>query len=286
MQQPVSTWALPDQAIPVLVSIPHAGRHCPAWLAERTRVPLADLRRLSDPWSDLIAAPLLARGARVVKANALRAVADCNRHESDMDPSDIAPALRPQFGPPGRKARAGLGVVPTRLPSCGPLWRGPITASDFEERLDYIHRPFHQALAVAGKALLARFGTILLIDLHSMPSLPATRSDPQPAKIIVGDRFGKSADPGLSVLIARERGPMDAQIGINSPYPGGHIVGSHGAPNRGVHALQIEFDRRLYLDENGHPVVGNALALGDWLSAATTQWLEYLNHQTGLMAAE
>jgi N-formylglutamate amidohydrolase len=286
MQQPVSTWVPSGAAIPVLVSVPHAGRHCPAWLAERARVPLADLRRLSDPWSDLIAAPLFARGARVVKANALRAAADCNRHESDMDPADTIPALRPQFGPPGRKARAGLGVVPTRLPSCGPLWRGPISNSDFEERLDWVHRPFHRALAAASKAMLARFGTILLIDLHSMPSLPATRSDPHPAKIIIGDRFGSSADPGLSALAAQNQGPMGVRIGCNAPYPGGHIIGSHGAPSRGVHALQIEFDRSLYLDANGHPDAGSALALGDWLSVSTARWLEYLNQQAGLMAAE
>lgn len=286
MEQPVSTWALPRTAIPVLVSIPHAGRLCPDWLVERARVPLTDLRRLSDPWSDLIAAPLFERGARVVKANALRAVADCNRHESDMDPSDTVLSLRPQFGPPGRKARAGLGVVPTRLPSCGPLWRSPISAPDFQERLDWAHRPYHQALSTAIKAMSARFGALLLIDLHSMPSLPATRTDPRPARIIIGDRFGRSADPGLAALVAQDCGPIGVKIGCNTPYAGGHIIASHGAPGRGVHALQIEFDRSLYLNGDGRADADRALALGEWLSAATTQWLEYVDQQAGLMAAE
>ncbi|NJS14696.1 MAG: N-formylglutamate amidohydrolase [Sphingopyxis sp.] len=87
----VSTYRLLSARLPVLVSVPHAGRQLPDWIASEARVPLSDLARLSDGWSDMIAAPLFAAGACVVKANLLRAVADCNRHEADMDGIDVVP---------------------------------------------------------------------------------------------------------------------------------------------------------------------------------------------------
>lgn len=287
MRGSVSTFALPDADWPVVVSIPHAGRDCPAGLLDQARVSRADLARLSDHWCDLIAAPLLARGATVVKANLLRAVADCNRHEADMDPVDVAPGLRPQFGPPGRKARAGLGVVPARLPGCGPLWRGLMDGDEFERRLNLVHRPFHRALSLAVKASCARFGQIILIDLHSMPSLPVTRSDRRPAGIIIGDRFGRSASPDLAAILHRSVAPWDTRLAVNVPYAGGHIVESHGAPHRGVHAVQLEFDRKLYLDERGQANADRAIALGLWLADGVTACADHLlGCEPLLLAAE
>ena len=104
----VSTYQLAGLSLPVLVSIPHAGRDLPAWIAAEARVAVPQLHRLSDPWCDLIAAPLLAAGARIVKANMLRAVVDCNRHEADMDPVDVTAALRPQFAPPDARPAQDL----------------------------------------------------------------------------------------------------------------------------------------------------------------------------------
>lgn len=287
MLRPVSSYALPSADLPVLVSIPHAGRDGPPWLLERARVPRADLLRLSDHWCDLIAAPLLERGATVVKANLLRAVADCNRHESDMDPCDTEPALRPQFGPPGRKARAGLGVVPMRLPGCGPLWRTLLDQRELEERLDLVHRPYHRALATAIGAMRSRFGQLLLIDVHSMPSLSATRGDPHPAGIIIGDRFGRSALPELSSILLRSGVPLGARLAINTPYAGGHVIESHGAPDRGVNAIQIEFDRQLYLDGDGRADADRAIVLGTWLTDAVAECLDHINGRNAVpLAAE
>ena len=260
-----STHQLAGLALPVLVSIPHAGRDLPAWVAADARVPEAQLRRLSDPWCDLIAAPLLAAGARVVKANMVRAVVDCNRHEGDMDPVDVAAVLRPQFAPPGRKARAGLGVVPTRLPGCGRLWRSPITSDDFLRRIEGFHRPYHQQMADACDALMAAHGRLLLIDLHSMPSLPRPAGVAGAPVIVIGNRHGRSADQQLTANFVQSAVQQGFATALNHPYPGGFIAERYGRPHLGVHAVQIEFDRTLYLDAEGQPDADHAFRLGEWL---------------------
>lgn len=272
----VSTWQFADLSLPVLVSIPHAGRALPAWVEREARVPAAVLRRLSDPWSDLIAAPMLAAGARVVKANMMRAVADCNRHETDMDAVDVAMPLRSHFAPPGRKARAGLGVVPARLPGCGPLWRAPIDAGSFTRRIEQAHRPFHQALADAVVELQRTHGGILIIDLHSMPSLARDRAGKDQAGIVIGNRHGKSADTRFAAGMAEHAATYGLNAVLNTPYPGGFIAERYGKPQHGVHVLQIEFDRALYLDQHGFALADRALDLGEWLLAAVLQCLSLL----------
>lgn len=272
----VSIWQMPGVQLPVLLSIPHAGRDLPQWVERAARVPVSQLQRLSDPWCDVIAAPMLQAGARVVKANLLRAVADCNRHEADMDGADVAVPLRPRFAPPGRKARAGLGVVPARLPGCGPLWRAPISELDYERRLDTAHRPFHQALASARNQMLRDHGELLLIDLHSMPPLPRGSGAASPCQIVVGNRHGRSAAAILAAEVAAHASDHGFAAAINAPYPGGHIAATYGAPATGVHALQIEFDRSLYLDPDGRPDADRALRLGDWLVSVVRRCLPFI----------
>jgi N-formylglutamate amidohydrolase len=283
----VSTWQLRGARLPVLVSIPHAGRDLPHFVKQEARVPVAELQRLSDPWCDLIAAPLFAAGARVVKANALRAVADCNRHEGDMDGVDVAVGLRPRFAPPGRKARAGLGVIPARLPGCGPLWRAPIGAPSFEQRLNHAHRPYHCAMAEARDAMLREFGRLLIIDLHSMPSLTTGLGAGPASQIVIGNRHGRSADNRLAAMIAACAAERQFTASLNSPYAGGHIADLYGKPRDGVHVVQVEFDRALYLDSDRRPDAGRALMLGDWLLQAVMCSLPIIETDDGWpLAAE
>ena len=284
---PVTSWQLRGQSLPVLVSIPHAGRDLPPWVAAEARVSPDQLERLSDPWCDIIAAPLLAAGARVVKANLLRAVADCNRHEADMDGVDVAVGLRMRFAPPGRKARAGLGVVPARLPGCGRLWRGPIGEGEFEQRLDAAHRPFHRVLAEARDEMRSLHDQLLIIDLHSMPSLARKFGGMPNSQIVIGNRHGRSAANSLSAIIADHGAQHHFAVGINTPYAGGHIADSYGRPELGVHAIQIEFDRKLYLEPDNRPDPVRALQLGEWLLGAVLRCLPMIGLQPDWpMAAE
>ena len=204
-----------------------------------------------------------------------------------MDPVDMAAALRPQFAPPGRKARAGLGVVPARLPGCGRLWRSPVTGDDFMRRIEGFHRPYHQQLAADCDEMMATHDRLLLIDLHSMPSLPPGPGAAKGAAIVVGNRHGRSAGQQLATYFLQSAVQQGFVAALNHPYPGGFIVERYGRPGRGIDAIQVEFDRALYLDAQGQPDAAKALRLGEWLrDTALHSMTSWSARDDWLLAAE
>lgn len=233
--------------LPVLLSVPHSGRDYPEWLTDMARNGRKSLEPLEDPLVDRLAWRALRNGIGAVIAQAPRAAIDCNRAEDDIDPRLIAHLGN---GPtrPSARARGGLGVVPSRTAAHGHLWRRGMNAADLEERLAQAHRPYHEAIGAALEELLARFGCALLLDCHSMPASAAGA-----ISVVFGDRYGRSAAPWVvpaACKIATEKGLAAA---ANDPFAGGHVVERHGRPDRGVHAIQIEIDRRCYLGEAGEP---------------------------------
>jgi N-formylglutamate amidohydrolase len=268
-QYPVPSAAIavrrPAAQSPVIVSVPHAGRIYPPEILAAARVSKAELERLEDGWCDRIAADACVAGATVVEALWARAVADCNRGEGQMAPGEVAPALRPRFSAPGRKERAGLGVVPTRLADCGALWRQPIDEGALHWRLESLHRPYHATLDEELAAARGRFGHAVLIDLHSMPSIPAGQPG-HGARLVVGDRFGVSSAGWLVDLVVDHAERLGVPVSRNRPYAGGHILRTHGRPERGVHAVQIEIDRQLYLGPDRRPDPRRIAAMAHWFA--------------------
>jgi N-formylglutamate amidohydrolase len=248
---------------PVVVSVPHAGRIYPAEILEAARVGRDVLERLEDGWCDLVAARSVAEGATVVQALWARAVADCNRGEGQMAPGEVAIALRAQFSAPGRKERAGLGVIPTRLARCGSLWKRPIGQTELLWRLNSLHRPYHAALANALSTARARFGHAFLIDLHSMPPIAAGQPG-HGSQMVFGDRFGDTAGSWLTERLSASAERLGIKYSLNQPYAGGHIVRTHGRPDKGVHAVQIEIDRSLYLEPDRTPDTEGLEFLAQW----------------------
>ncbi|WP_447762778.1 N-formylglutamate amidohydrolase [Sphingopyxis panaciterrae] len=247
------------------MSIPHAGRIYPPEILAAARVGRPALERLEDGWCDRIADGACDAGATVVQALWARAVADCNRGESQMAPGEVAPSLRPQFSAPGRKERAGLGVVPTRLADCGPLWKRPIDRAALHWRLEFFHRPYHATLAEELAVTRERFGHAILIDLHSMPPIPMGQPG-HGAGIVVGDHFGATAGGWLVDLVMEAAGRLKLPVTRNQPYAGGHIVRVHGQPERAIHAVQIEIDRGLYLTPERLPDTERLAHLSDWFA--------------------
>ena len=260
----------PAMSGPVIVSVPHAGRIYPPEILAAARVDRSNLERLEDGWCDLIAAGAADAGATVVQALWARAVADCNRGEGQMAPGEEALPFRAQFSAPGRRDRAGLGVVPTRLADCGSLWKRPIDGAALEWRLESFHRPYHAALADALAAARNRCGHAILIDLHSMPSIPPGQPG-HGARIIVGDRFGGTAGDWLVERIVASAERLNEPVARNQPYAGGHIVRMHGGPMEAIHAVQIEIDRSLYLTPGRLPDTGRIARLARWFSDLVTE---------------
>ena len=227
-------------SLPVLLSVPHSGTDYPDWLLHDARHGRTSLQMLEDPLVDRLAWRAIARGCGAVIARAPRAAVDCNRSLKEIDPA--LPGTAPGEDP-GPRARGGLGIVPTRLPRDGDLWRRRLSHEELECRIEAGWRPYHDALRAALKDLGRRHSEVLLLDCHSMPA-----RGPREPEVVVGDRFGRSAGQWLGDLARRTIERNGFTAAFNDPYAGGWIAESFGDPSGSVHALQLEFDRGLYLD--------------------------------------
>ncbi len=170
-----------------------------------------------------------------------RAWIDLNRSEQDRDPRIDDGASAQTFPQASENLRSGLGLVPRRVTRAGDLWKRRFSAEEIGARIAADYRPYHDALAAALAAARGRFGVAVLLDLHSMPTIAGD----DPPRIVIGDRFGRSAGPRF---VARVEGEIGCRHALNSPYAGGHILNRHGDPAAGIHAIQLEIDRSLYLD--------------------------------------
>ena len=239
----------PRGDLPVLLSVPHSGRDYPDWLVGMASGGRASLASLEDPLVDRLVWRALQRGCGAVIARAPRAAVDCNRAEDEVDPSVVDGARR---GRVSARARGGLGIVPARTQQHGYLWRRAITPKQLDERLSQAHRPYHEAIEAQLALLADRFGCALLLDCHSMPPPP---SGVPP--IVFGDCRGRTADSWISAEAVAITRRSSFEAGLNDPFAGGHIIERHARPSSGIHALQLEIDRSLYLDERlQHPGAG------------------------------
>ncbi|BCA58988.1 N-formylglutamate amidohydrolase [Sphingomonas sp. HMP6] len=232
-------------ASPVVLSVPHAGRDYPLALRAALRVPMAAVTILEDRHIDAVALAAHSGETMLIQRRA-RAWIDLNRSELERDPAIDEGAVWTALSQTSSKVRGGLGLVPRRVAGAGELWRRRLDAYDVAARIREDHRPYHAELATALAAAQARFGAAVLLDLHSMPSL-----GPGKPRIVIGDRFGRSANACFVAAIEAVVEATGHPVALNTPYAGGHILESHARPTSGVHAVQIEFDRSLYLDPAG-----------------------------------
>lgn len=239
----------PRGQLPVLLSVPHAGRDYPQWLLDMARGGRKALQPLEDPLVDRLVWRAMGHGLAAVIARAPRAAVDCNRAEDEVDPAFIREGAVPRRG--SARARGGLGIIPSRTAAHGHLWRYAIGSAELERRLEQVHRPYHAAIEGVLDELVGRFGCALLLDCHSMP--PPAGCE---ASMVFGDRCGRSAAPWVISRAVRSAEEMGFAAAANDPFAGGHVLDRHGAPDRGIHALQIEIDRRCYLTEAGEPGEG------------------------------
>ena len=242
------------RAIPVLISVPHAGRDYPADLTARLRFPADTKPRLEDRFVDIVAQEVSAQTqAPLIVATAPRAMIDLNRSPDDVDWAMVASGSRRSGGgggrlAAGRRARSGLGLVPRRLPGIGELWNQRLRLGDLRCRIEQVHGPYHAAIRQQLERLRDRWGAALLLDIHSMPPLPDDEDAGPGAQFVLGDRFAGSCDAGLAALTLRQIANDGYRIAHNRPYAGGYVLDRHGAPARGISAMQLEICRATYLD--------------------------------------
>ncbi|MFP4126873.1 MAG: N-formylglutamate amidohydrolase [Alphaproteobacteria bacterium] len=228
--------------VPLVVTVPHAGQRLTPEMTATLRVPPAHLRQLEDPWVDRLLAGVPAHGAWLVATRWARAVADANRAADEFAFAGTLAGWRASG-----KARLGLGVVPTRIAGA-PIYAKPLEPAAVEARVALAHAPYHAALAQLVAETHGRFGEVFVIDAHSMPDNAQSGALPM-ADVVLGDRWGRAAETAWTTAVAEALGAEGLTTTRNRPYAGGYITRRYGRPEEGVHVVQVEFRRGLYMDE-------------------------------------
>jgi N-formylglutamate amidohydrolase len=232
---------------PVILSSPHNGAFYPPAMLRGVAVERGRLRTLEDGPTDLLARPACMLGATVLAATYARGFVDLNRGADELDPELLMDAPSDLVCQVSAKVSVGLGVVPSRLGGAA-IYRRPIAYEDVRARLAQAYLPFHRRL---GRLLLerwSRFGAAFLLDCHSMPRESACAMGVRPIDIAVGDRFGASCGSGLCDQALSILTSHGFTVARNRPYAGGFITEHYGRPGSGVHALQLEIRRDLFMD--------------------------------------
>lgn len=272
-------------ARPVVLSVPHAGRDYPPALLASATVSRERLETLEDRFADALIRDAVADGATAFVAQAARAWLDLNRDARELDAGMVAPPPPAHRLIQSAKVRGGLGLVPRRIAGVGELWRAPLAAAEIEARIANHHGPYHAAIATALAAARVRFGGAVLLDCHSMPPLASETSAPAP-RIVIGDRYGHSASGRLVERLVAVAEGAGLPVARNAPYAGGYTLDRHGTPQRGIHAIQIEIDRTLYLAEDRRALGSGADAMRVLFAAMTEALADELADTVSAIAAE
>ena len=256
---------------PLVLSSPHSGRLYPPNLLAQVGIGMDELRRLEDGCVDRLFAGAPGLGAPLLHARFARAYVDPNREAYELDADLIRPPLPPYVKVGSLKARAGLGVIPSRIGGRR-IYRTRLDFAEAERRIDLAYRPYHRTLQRLLDRPHAEFGAVLLLDCHSMPSQTAdgARTGEAPVDVALGDRYGRSCAPPVIERAAAVLRRAGLRVGRNQPYAGGQITARYGRPDLGMHALQIEVRRDLFLDEatlEPLPRLGGMVQLFDGLLA-------------------
>lgn len=230
---------------PLIYASPHSGRAYPKAMLALARVGLSALRRSEDAFVDELFAGAANHGAPLLSATVARAFVDLNRDPSELDP-DMFHEKLPVSGAASPRVQAGLGAIPRVTGDGQPIYWRRLPVAEAERRLSFVYHPYHQALRALVDQTLAHSGCAVLVDCHSMP---ASARGPTAPDIVLGDRFGASCHPSVTGLVEGTLRRMGYRVSRNAPFAGGYTTQTYGRPFRRVHALQIEINRGLYLDE-------------------------------------
>ncbi|WP_439817240.1 N-formylglutamate amidohydrolase [Zavarzinia sp. CC-PAN008] len=240
------------QTLPFVYSSPHSGTDYPAAFLAASKLDPLTLRRSEDSFVDEVFGAAPACGAPLLRALFPRAYLDPNREPYELDPGMFADSLPTHANTRSIRVAGGLGTIARVVADGAEIYRTKLSFAEAESRIGQCYRPYHEALAGLLAETRAAFGFAVLIDCHSMPSVagPAERdAGLGRPDMVLGDRWGASCAPALMERAAACLRAMGYAVARNDPYAGGYITHNYGRPGEGVHALQIEVNRALYMDE-------------------------------------
>lgn len=241
---PVQIFSPARHGAPFIFASPHSGRFYPPSFAKATRLDPITLRKSEDAFVDELFEDVTQFGAPLVAARFPRAFVDANRAPSELDPAMFDAPVESRVGPRTPRVAAGLGVIPRVVRDGVEIYGARLPAREAAFRLEHFYRPYHAALAKLVADARAQFGVAVVIDCHSMPP-PVKGQD-----IVLGDCYGEAASHAVMAQIEKLLTNLGFSVTRNAPYAGGYTTSLYGRPDEGVHAVQIEISRALYLDEH------------------------------------
>jgi len=254
---------------PFIFAVPHAGRVYPPSFLAVSRLDARTLRRSEDAFSDELFEGVAELGCPLIAACFPRAYVDANRAPTEIDAGLFDGPLTVAADPPGPRVGAGLGVIPRVVRDGIEIYAGKLPAAEAEQRLARLYHPYHTALAGLVEETRRRFGCAVVVDCHSMPSLPRA------AEIVFGDCHGSALSPALMRHIEHAFAAAGFATARNTPYSGGHTTRRYARRDEGVQAVQIEVNRGLYLDEDRVEKTAGFAAVKGRLTAALGRIVGY-----------
>jgi N-formylglutamate amidohydrolase len=238
--------------LPLVIASPHSGSRYPADFVAASRLDPLTLRRSEDAFVDEIfaAAPLL--GAPLLAARFPRAYLDVNREAYELDPAMFADTLPDYVNARSPRVRMGLGTIARIVASGEEIYGRKLCFAEAEARIETLYRPYHAALHRLVEETAADFGFCLVVDCHSMPSGSQDAVGRAPVDIVLGDCHGAACAPQIVETARRYLTRRGFAVALNAPYAGGFTTGHYGRPRQRRHALQIEINRAIYMDERSY----------------------------------
>lgn len=234
---------------PVIFNSPHSGRVYPRAFLAAARLEIGTLRRSEDTFVDELVAGVVPRGHPLVRVHFPRCYVDVNREPYELDPRMFDGRLPSFANTRSMRVAGGLGTVARVVGDAQEIYDQRIPVDDALRRIEGLYKPYHRAL----RRLLTRvhrdFGTAVLVDCHSMPSSAGAKDDRPRADVVLGDRYGTSCVPAVADVVDQAFRDLGYAVSRNKPYAGGFITEHYGNPAAGLHAVQIEINRALYMDE-------------------------------------
>ncbi|HEY4343871.1 MAG TPA: N-formylglutamate amidohydrolase [Parvibaculum sp.] len=251
-ERPITVERPTRAKLPFVFSSPHSGRLYPASFVTASNLDPVTLRRSEDSFVEEIFAGVIDLGAPLIHARFPRAYLDANREPYELDPSMFADPLPPHVNTRSLRVAGGLGTIARIVADSTEIYREPMAYAEAERRIRLLYMPFHEMLRSLLEETRRAFGWAVLIDCHSMPSVGGPADDDSGADrpdIVLGDRYGTAC----AGEVMEEAETILKRLGYstvrNNPYAGGFNTEHYGRPNHGLHALQIEINRALYMNE-------------------------------------
>ena len=241
-----------NQTTPLVFASPHSGHYYPAEFVEASRLDPLTLRRSEDSFVDELFSKAPIFGAPLLKADFPRAYVDPNREAFELDPAMFEDQLPDYVNTNSVKVSAGLGTVARVVTNGEEIYGHKLKFAEVKHRVENSYFPYHQALNELIDATIGKFGICLLIDCHSMPSIGGPMDDDRGNRrvdVVLGNNHGTSCANQLLSYVSESLKNQGIAIRCNEPYSGGYTTRHYGKPDEGIHTLQIEINRSLYMDE-------------------------------------